>query len=1008
MDLIMMERNIQFLRRMGTINYLAAFLCLGGAAVSFVCLKVYRQVRLERGMFLMIAAGILGMAVISTRAQSDMENHISIECQTNPVYQRKHQIFFKDRPTCVIKVNGRHFNPDTMKISLTGQKAGGNPISSKNLSTIDWTVHEDNNHVHAEGVITFRQEGRYRIHVSLPIDDSVQEMTADQEIIYDHSAPVINCDRHANQGDLIFSNGRNVGNYQECQYFSKKRVATRMLAHDSYSGVRTIQWEYLDQNDRLIAQGEKEGSVDGSEDSELRAVSQAPEGDFTGKIRVTAIDYCGNVSKTVISSTFLQEMPKTHESRARLKVNLSGADRKDSAEKKAYYKKVPKIHILAADSDSGIRRITVTAGKESREISYDGRQNILYEAKEDMVLPFPEGGDLGENISVKVTLEDNAGNETVKDLDGWTVVIDERKPEVSVSYPQDCQKRNGYYLGKRTALVTVTDHDFNPSESVIHVSGPKSSVKIGRWQGKGDQYTAQVHFLGDGDGFQIEVLARDHLGNQTVWKEKNPFSIDMTPPRLSISMNRDGVSHGYYYRSGRVVTLHVTESHFSKKGVHSKILVRRHGKQKSQIPSGNFVKEGDEYQMQIPIDEDGEYEITFSCQDQAGNRGEKAKPLHFILDKTKPDISVRHLESGAVLSGEVIPEVEISDENLDASTVRYQIRRSGGSELTREEYPAVLTKDKGKIRIHWNNLSKTRDHDGWYVLTGSVQDMAGNMTSLGGGIPFAVDRHGAVMSLDQTTQGYQKNAYLKEEPELAMKISSVSSCQLKVIVLRDHQERAYLEEGRDYDIKSCSPESEDRQGWQQKKITIHKEVFSEDGAYQLLVFAREYGKKDGATVPIIESRNDEQGDKILFTIDKTSPEIQLFGVEKGVYEEKKHQFSVRALDNQAIKFVDVTIHRPGSGQEDQTYHFTPKDFDQYHKVMGTIKEYPGYQEISYVAEDMAGNETSSVQKGQKVQCVVSSDRLKIFAYSKLAMGLVIACLLLSIIIKVAFDRDKSV
>ena len=152
------------------------------------------------------------------------------------------------------------------------------------------------------------------------------------------------------------------------------------------------------------------------------------------------------------------------------------------------------------------------------------------------------------------------------------------------------------------------------------------------------------------NGNVVHVTLTDRSGNSSDYE--TTYSIDTTAPSISASLSGGKSSNGYYYNTNQTVTVSVTERNFDPSAVVVKInnnaQMIQWNDQGSSVTTDDTVHTGT-----FTITADGEYNISISYTDMAGNVGTPYSKSRFIIDKTSPKIS-NNFESFGSLDDENI------------------------------------------------------------------------------------------------------------------------------------------------------------------------------------------------------------------------------------------------------------------------------------------------------------------------------------------------------------------
>ena len=265
------------------------------------------------------------------------------------------------------------------------------------------------------------------------------------------------------------------------------------------------------------------------------------------------------------------------------------------------------------------------------------------------------------DITVRVEAVDNSGNRSAVSRDGGLVRlgIDTVGPRVEVNYRDSVQPRNErFFAGSRTVEIVVIDR--NTDGGKIHIrtnidvpddfTAPHSNKTEDKKGEKGDRdrWVKKLVYERDGD-YTLSIDGTDALGNPVrdiSWNGPSPheFTIDRTPPGISIVLKNTGVRNGKYYNSPQEAEITILENNFRQEDVVMELTAGARGSdpqpakpdKPSFYPAGE--KSGETHKALIRYEEDGYYSIRVNYTDPAGNTAKEAFCSEFVLDRTPPKL----------------------------------------------------------------------------------------------------------------------------------------------------------------------------------------------------------------------------------------------------------------------------------------------------------------------------------------------------------------------------------
>ena len=172
----------------------------------------------------------------------------------------------------------------------------------------------------------------------------------------------------------------------------------------------------------------------------------------------------------------------------------------------------------------------------------------------------------------------------------------------------------------------------------------------------------------------VKVKLTDRAGNTS--SSQKVYSIDEKSPEIWLTL-KDGLepSNGYYYNVDQEITVHITERNFNASDV--KIYINDEETKFDEWNEMAIGTDDSEHQFTFPINEDGEYKISVSYTDMAGNSSSSEPLPLFFVDKTAPEISNNFKDFGSINDDKIYFNIEdkekakanitVKEKNFDAS-----------------------------------------------------------------------------------------------------------------------------------------------------------------------------------------------------------------------------------------------------------------------------------------------------------------------------------------------------
>ena len=314
--------------------------------------------------------------------------------------------------------------------------------------------------------------------------------------------------------------------------------------------------------------------------------------------------------------------------------------------------------------------------------------------------------------------------------------IDTTAPVISVAYDNNSASNGNYYNNKRTATVTITEHNFDTSRIVLSMTAHDAGKSVaapafGSWSDNGDTHTATLSF--DADATYTWSLAyTDKAGNKAKDLAKQEFCIDTTKPVVTIK----GVTPGSVNNnSGNMsFVIECTDTNLESFSPVLTVEVYENGRFVRKTITGNVISISNGQRVEFRnLNEDGVYSLTCHAQDKAGNSYETVN----IIDAGGKQVT----ETAG--QGEKLMDFSINKGgsifSLDDNTMKlvkdYYVQKVYHDVVVREINPDEVTSCTVKVNgkalkqgtdFSVNNVSES---DGWhkyeYVISNAVFEKEG-------------------------------------------------------------------------------------------------------------------------------------------------------------------------------------------------------------------------------------------------------------------------------------------
>lgn len=323
---------------------------------------------------------------------------------------------------------------------------------------------------------------------------------------------------------------------------------------------------------------------------------------------------------------------------------------------------------------------------EQSDVVIDGATNGIGEwTSEGDIHTCPVYFNKDGDYQLKVKYTDMAGNEAeAKTTEKFT--IDKTAPVIKVTYDNNSFVNDNFYKMSRTAMVEITEHNFDPNLIVIEGKGMQ-----GEWQNDGDKHVNTILFAEDGE-YEFTVSGKDKANNMLATYQSDKFNIDMTMPTLTI----DGVESGVSHKGAISITVSLADTNLNPEQLH----VHLSSTKRENIPLKESIgKTTATYVLSnIPTDKDWDdgYLLSASITDMAGNT--TAKDISFTVNRHGSQYDVEQSDIMGQCTT-ILPKefvfTESSIDPIDMAKTTIEIKRGG------EDYnydPTYLQKDEKKTK----------------------------------------------------------------------------------------------------------------------------------------------------------------------------------------------------------------------------------------------------------------------------------------------------------------------
>lgn len=671
------------------------------------------------------------------------------------------------------------------------------------------------------------------------------------------------------------------------QFFTKQNHTSTMKGQDETSGVEGI-WYYIDNRTTGAKQTE---SLSVEELNQIKdwkvyeggiTVSPESQSAYYGKV----VDKAGNV-------TYLNAMFGVIADDVQPELSLS-VDPSCSARNGIYSSDVI-INVSVTDPKvdgvyAGVKSVTYHIESTTNVVgAEDGRVMMIYSNSSEE-RNWSGNGSIrvnaqafnSNNVTVRVTAEDNAGNVYTAEM---PLAIDVTAPVIeNISWNTSAASNGKYYNVTRVATISVRERNFDPNEVRLNITNTDGTMpQISGWSvdtsGTSDNNlnTCTVTFAADGD-YNMNVSCTDKAGWNSNTQTIEEFTIDKTAPTINVTFDNNNVKNGKYYNAARTATITVNEHNFNGSEVQTAI------SSNTVTPGVYGWSGGDVHTATVPFTTDGNYAFTVNYTDLAGNAAQAYTVNEFVIDLTKPEVEIFDIVDKSANNGEVAPGVRYSDTNYDVNGVSITY---SGAKHAEKAVDGTRTGAANGESIKMADFEHTQETDDVYTMVAKVTDLAGNSDEKQ--VTFSVNRFGSNFIFSDETEEFLDDYYNNEEETLVVTEINVDTLTHRGISCGHDGDMTDFEEGTDYTVKASGGEV----SWKSYQYTIKKDNFEEEGLYNITI-----DSVDRATNQV---NNKIKEAEIEFVIDKTAPTVVITGVENnGQYRMDTRDITISSTDNVAM------------------------------------------------------------------------------------------------------------
>ncbi len=605
--------------------------------------------------------------------------------------------------------------------------------------------------------------------------------------------------------------------------------------------------------------------------------------------------------------------------------NVTDTNFEDKDGNKLYQDDV-KVIVIAEDSFSGVENAAASIINRISNIirNSDDNWEVLereYNIDKSIQTTFTVS-DNSNGYVVNADFTDNAGNQSDQSYFGFG--IDKDDPEISVDI------NDGIYNTAKTANIRVKERNFDKDLVQVKVNGSRRSLEFNENDGNTSSdpnlHLDKIDFDRDGV-YRIEADCKDRAGrsSKTVNKE---ITIDLTDPVITASTDQ-ALLNNHYYSGKTTLTLKITEKNFDASLI--SISGTYNGSTAGFPKASGWTRVGDDHFSSITFARDGEYTISVTGKDKAGN---ELRPYNSTLciDSTPPKLVIADVDKAN--SGTVRPTIRFTDTNLNKDTINITLEGAKRGKGLLVDGKFNNTSDGLEYQL--NDFPVKQEYDDIYTLRATAKDNANNVISAEQ--RFSVNRFGSTFAQENSTKLIDGKYISKEQDVIFTEVNADKHSEKCTVIITKDSDMHELKENTDYIVEHTGGGDT----WSQYKYTIFAKNFKSDAKYTVSIHSVD------AAGNINISDSDKKKAELTFFVDKTKPLCVPININaNSTYKGESYTAQFNVSDNLSLK--DVAVYIDGEKVD------VNRDLDNDECVF-EIPNSKRSQNVRIVLTDMADNE----------------------------------------------------
>lgn len=317
-----------------------------------------------------------------------------------------------------------------------------------------------------------------------------------------------------------------------------------------------------------------------------------------------------------------------------------------------------------------------------------------------------------------------------------------------------------------------------------------------------------INITNNSNDIEVKVTLVDRASHESTKSYK--LSIDKTKPEIEITYKNNDVQNGKYYQDDRTATVTVRELNLStpaqfnitalcdktdikpSEQALAELIKKTYDKknfEKFHKEAGEDGKRTEYYEFifEIPAKTQGDYEITASVTDNAGNKSDYNRVDRFSVDTTTPFITVTfdndQSRNGNYFATKRTATITVTDRYFDATQSPVVINSTDNGDKISAPSQSGWSKQNGKYE---QSCTVDFSKDGKYSFTVDTTDLSGKQATQYTVSDFIIDNTDPTIKLyinNEEVKDGENRAYIDEVmPKVVVEDTNFSQTDTKVTI----------------------------------------------------------------------------------------------------------------------------------------------------------------------------------------------------------------------------------